>query len=143
MEEAIYDDFVERSVEAAKARRVGDPFDSKTEQGPQIDEEQFTKILGLIDSGKKEGAKLLIGGARHGDRGYFIQPTIFADVKDNMRIAQEEIFGPVKQIFKFKTTEELIERANKTIYGLAAAVFTKDLERALYVSSAIRAGTVW
>jgi aldehyde dehydrogenase (NAD+) len=143
VEEAIYDDFVERSVEAAKARRVGDPFDSKTEQGPQIDEEQFTKILGLIDSGKKEGAKLLIGGARHGDRGYFIQPTIFADVKDNMRIAQEEIFGPVKQIFKFKTTEELIERANKTIYGLAAAVFTKDLERALYVSSAIRAGTVW
>ena len=143
VEEPIYDEFVERSVEAAKARRVGDPFDSTMEQGPQIDSEQFDKILGLIDSGKKEGAKLLAGGGRHGNRGYFIQPTIFADVQDHMRIAQEEIFGPVKQIFKFKTTEELIERANKTVYGLAAAVFTNDLDRALHVTSALRAGTVW
>jgi len=99
--------------------------------------------LGLIESGKKEGAKLLTGGQRHGDKGYFIQPTIFADVKDDMRIAREEIFGPVKQIFKFKTTDELIERANKTIYGLAAAIFTKDLDRALHLSSALRAGTIW
>jgi len=143
VEEPIYDEFVERSVEAAKSRRVGDPFDLNNEQGPQIDEEQFTKILGYIDAGKKEGAKLLAGGGRHGDRGYFIQPTIFADVKDDMKIAKEEIFGPVKQILKFKNTEELIERANKTIYGLAAAVFTNDLERAFHVSSAIRAGTVW
>jgi len=82
-------------------------------------------------------------GARHGDRGYFIQPTIFADVQDHMRIAQEEIFGPVKQILKFKTTEELIERANKTVYGLAAAIFTNNLDRALHVSSALRAGTIW
>jgi aldehyde dehydrogenase (NAD+) len=143
VEEGIYDAFVEKSVELAKGRVVGNPFDPNTQQGPQIDEEQFTKILGLIDSGKKEGAKLAVGGSRHGDKGYFIQPTVFTDVQDNMRIAKEEIFGPVQQIMKFKSTEELIERANKSIYGLAAAVFTKDLERALHLSSGLRAGTVW
>jgi len=143
VEEAIYDEFVERSVAAAKARKLGDPFDLNTEQGPQVDEEQFNKILGLIGVGKREGAKLVAGGGRHGDRGYYIQPTIFSDVQDNMRIAQEEIFGPVKTILKFKTTEELIERANKTVYGLAAAIFTNNLDRALHVSSALRAGTIW
>ena len=99
-------------------------------------------LLNLI-AGKKEGAKLLAGGSKHGDRGYYIQPTVFADVNDDMKIAREEIFGPVKSILKFKNEKELIERANKTVYGLAAAIFTNDLERALHVSSAIRAGTVW
>jgi len=141
--ESIYDEFVKKSVERAKRRVVGDPFAAGTEQGAQIDKTQHTKILDLIQSGKTEGAKLECGGAAHGDKGYFIQPTVFSDVQDNMRIAKEEIFGPVQQILKFKTTEEVIERANNTCYGLAAAVLTKDLDTALYVSNSLRAGTVW
>ena len=93
MEDAIYDEFVARSVERAKKRNVGNPFDMTVEQGPQVDEDQFNKILALIDAGKKEGAKLLTGGQRYGDRGYFIQPTVFADVKDDMRIAKEEVWS--------------------------------------------------
>ncbi|KAM7144736.1 aldehyde dehydrogenase, mitochondrial [Macrochelys suwanniensis] len=143
VQEDVYHEFVERSVERAKSRVVGNPFDSQTEQGPQVDEEQFKKILGYISTGKQEGAKLLCGGNPAADRGYFIQPTVFGDVKDNMTIATEEIFGPVMQILKFKTIEEVIERANNSKYGLAAAVFTKDLDKANYVSQALRAGTVW
>lgn len=142
VEEKIYDEFVERSAARAKQRTVGDPF-TGVEQGPQVDAEQLRKILSLIDSGKKEGAKLVAGGSRHGDRGYYIQPTVFADVGDNMRIAREEIFGPVMQIMKFKGMESLISRAHDTVYGLAAAVFTKDLEKAIYLSNSLRAGTVW
>lgn len=99
--------------------------------------------MNLIEKGKKEGAKLVTGGERLGDEGYFIKPTVFADVQDSMTIAREEIFGPVQQIIRFKTLDEVIERANKTDYGLAAAVFTKDIDRALYVLQGIRAGTVW
>ncbi|KAM4567637.1 aldehyde dehydrogenase, mitochondrial-like [Fundulus diaphanus] len=139
----VYDEFVERSVERAKRRVVGDPFDFKTEQGPQVDQEQFNKILGYISSGKREGAKLMCGGGVAADRGYFIQPTVFGDVQDNMTIAREEIFGPVMQILKFKTLEEVITRANETKYGLAASVFTNDIDKANYVSSRLRAGTVW
>ncbi|MED6246552.1 Aldehyde dehydrogenase, mitochondrial, partial [Ataeniobius toweri] len=139
----VYDEFVERSVERAKRRVVGDPFDFKTEQGPQVDQEQFNKILGYISSGKREGAKLMCGGGVAADRGYFIQPTVFGDVQDNMTIAKEEIFGPVMQIFKFKTLEEVINRANDTKYGLAASVFTNNIDKANYVSSGLRAGTVW
>ncbi|KAK4304831.1 hypothetical protein Pmani_023235 [Petrolisthes manimaculis] len=143
VEESVYDEFVERSVERAKVRTVGDPFDMKTEQGPQVDGEQMNKILELIDSGKKEGAKMCYGGSRLGEKGYFIEPTVFADVKDHMRFAEEEIFGPVQQIFKFKNVNEVIERANKTQYGLAASVFTKDLDKANLFSQGLRAGTVW
>uniref|UniRef100_A0A4W5P2A1 aldehyde dehydrogenase (NAD(+)) n=1 Tax=Hucho hucho TaxID=62062 RepID=A0A4W5P2A1_9TELE len=143
VQDTIYDEFMERSVERAKSRVVGDPFNMKTEQGPQVDEEQFKKILGYISSGKREGAKLMCGGGVAADRGYFIQPTIFGDVQDGMTIAREEIFGPVMQILKFKTLEEVVERANDTKYGLAAAVFTKDIDKAHYISSGLRAGTVW
>lgn len=143
VEEKAYKDFVEHSVERAKKRTVGNPFDPNNEQGPQVDGEQMKKILGLIESGKKEGAKLCTGGKRVGDKGYFIEPTVFADVKDDMRIAKEEIFGPVMQILKFKTIEEVIERANNSEYGLAAAVFTSNLDKALSVSNSLQAGTVW
>uniref|UniRef100_A0A8C6UCY0 aldehyde dehydrogenase (NAD(+)) n=1 Tax=Neogobius melanostomus TaxID=47308 RepID=A0A8C6UCY0_9GOBI len=139
----IYDEFVERSAERAERRVVGDPFDLRTEQGPQVDQEQFNKILGYISTGKKEGARLVCGGGVASDRGYFIQPTVFGDVQDDMIIAREEIFGPVMQILKFKTMEEVIERANDSKYGLAAAVFTKDIDKAHYVSNGLRAGTVW
>jgi aldehyde dehydrogenase (NAD+) len=143
VEEKIYKEFVERSVERAKKRTVGDPFDATFEQGPQIDAEQTGKIMDLISSGKQEGAKLCTGGARVGEKGYFIQPTVFADVQDNMRIAREEIFGPVMQILKFKSIDEVIQRANNSIYGLGAAVFTRDVDKAIYVSNSIQSGTVW
>jgi len=143
VEEAIYDEFVERSKERAQKRVVGNPFDLKTEQGPQVDKEQFTKILSLIESGNQEGATLVSGGARYGDKGFFVQPTVFSDVKDDMRIAKEEIFGPVMQIMKFKDMNELIERANNNIYGLAASVFTSDIDKMNTIASSIRAGVVW
>lgn len=143
VEDAIYDKFVEKSAERAKKATVGNPFDLNNEYGPQIDEEQFNKILKLIEKGKQEGAKLVTGGERFGNEGYFIKPTVFSDVQDSMTIAREEIFGPVQQIIRFKSLDEVIERANKTDYGLAAAVFTKDIDRALYVLQGIRAGTVW
>ena len=104
VEEKIYDKFVEKSGMRARKRTVGDPFDPKTEQGPQVDQAQFDKVMGFIESGRSEGAKLVCGGERVGDRGYFIQPTVFADVQDGMKIAQEEIFGPVMSIIPFKTS---------------------------------------
>src|ERR1700722_17492020 len=143
VEEKIYDQFVEKSGERARKRTVGDPFDPKTEQGPQVDAAQFEKVMGYIDSGRKEGAKLVCGGDRVGDRGYFIQPTVFADVKDDMRIAKDEIFGPVMSIIPFKGLEEVVDRANKTPYGLAAAVWTRDIQKAHNIADSIRAATVW
>ncbi len=143
VEEKAYDQFVEKSVARAKKRTVGDPFDQATEQGPQVDDVQFEKVMSYIEAGKREGASLLCGGKRVGDRGYFIEPTVFADVKDSMKIAQEEIFGPVMSIIKFKDLDEVIERANKSIYGLAAAVWTRDITKAHAIAHNVRAGTVW
>src|SRR5215472_4500492 len=143
VEQRIYDQFVEKSGDRAKRRRVGDPFDPKTEQGPQVDQAQFDKVMGYIDSGRSEGAKLVCGGGRVGDRGYFIQPTVFADVQDDMKIAREEIFGPVMSIIPFRNVDEVVKRANRTNYGLAAAVWTRDIQKALAISNSVRAGTVW
>jgi len=143
VEEKGYDEFVEKSVARARKRTVGDPFDRKTEQGPQVDDIQFDKVMSYIEAGKREGASLLCGGNRVGDRGYFIEPTVFADVQDEMKIAREEIFGPVMTIIKFRDLDEVIDRANKTMYGLAAAVWTRDVTKALAIANNVRAGTVW
>ena len=143
VEEKAYDEFVERSTERAKRRRVGDPLDRITEQGPQVDSDQFNKVLSYVESGKQQGAKLMCGGERVGERGYFVAPTVFADVKDEMKIAQEEIFGPVMSILKFQDMDELVDRANQTIYGLAAAVWTRDIGKAHHIANNVRAGTVW
>jgi aldehyde dehydrogenase (NAD+) len=143
VERKIYDQFVSKSVERAKQRSVGDPFDPNTEQGPQVDHVQFEKVMSYIESGRQEGANLLCGGSRVGDRGYFVAPTVFADVKDDMKIAQEEIFGPVMSIIPFDSIDEVVERANRTIYGLAAAVWTKDIGKATAIANKVRAGTVW
>jgi aldehyde dehydrogenase (NAD+) len=143
VEEKIYDEFVARSTERAKRRRVGDPLDRQTEQGPQVDNDQFNKVMSYVEAGKQDGAKLMCGGERVGDRGYFVAPTVFADVKDDMKIAQEEIFGPVMSILKFKDMDDLVDRANRTIYGLAAAVWTRDIGKAHHVANNVRAGTVW
>lgn len=99
--------------------------------------------MGLIETGKKEGAKLETGGSRLGTEGYYVKPTVFSNVTDDMTIAKEEIFGPVQSILKFSTIDEVIERANKTKYGLAAGIITKDLNNALVFSQAVKAGSVW
>lgn len=143
--ESIFEEFKEKSVQLAKSRVVGDPFHPDTQQGPQVDKDQFDKILGLIDSGVHDSkAKLLTGGRRFGSKGFFIEPTVFAtDSSDKARIVQEEIFGPVICLTPFKTTEEAIQRANNSIYGLAAGVFTRDFQSATNIAHRLRAGTVW
>lgn len=141
--EKIYDDFVAKSRELAKKRSIGDPFDPSTKNGPQVDEEQMTKILGLIEKGKSEGAKCETGGQRWGNKGFFVEPTVFSNVTDDMCIAKEEIFGPVQQIMKFSSFDEVLARANDTMYGLGAAVYTNDINKALMFSHGVKAGTVW
>ncbi|XP_054726875.1 aldehyde dehydrogenase, mitochondrial [Anastrepha obliqua] len=141
--EKIYDKFVAKATAAAKARKVGNPFDESVKQGPQIDEEMMSKVLGYIESGKKQGAKLQCGGKRIGDVGYFIEPTVFSDVTDGMKIAQEEIFGPVMSIFKFSNLDEMIERANDVKYGLAAGVITNDINKAIKYANSVDAGSIW
>jgi aldehyde dehydrogenase (NAD+) len=143
VEDSVHDAFVERVVELSRSRRVGDPFDSATEQGPQVDRAQFDKIMGYIEQGRAEGATCATGGGRVGGRGFFIEPTIFTDVTDEMAIAREEIFGPVLSVLRFKDIDELVERANATSFGLAAAVWTRDVARAHDIARRVRAGTVW
>ena len=143
VEDKVYDKMVERLAAATEKRKLGDPFDPETEQGPQVDKTQFDKVLGYIESGKQQGARCVTGGERFGSKGYFIKPTIFADVKDEMKIATEEIFGPVMQVLKFKDVDEVVQRANTTDYGLAAAVWTRDIKKAHTIAEQIRAGTVW
>jgi aldehyde dehydrogenase (NAD+) len=143
VEEDIYDAFVEKSVARARKRVVGDPFDPRTNQGPQVDRTQFDRVMGYIESGHREGAMLACGGDRVGDRGYFIQPTVFTNVQDDMQIAREEIFGPVMSVIAFKNVEEVITRANRTSYGLAAGVWTRDIKKAHAIANGVRAGTVW
>jgi aldehyde dehydrogenase (NAD+) len=143
VERKAYNEFVDRSVDRAKRRTVGDPFNSNTEQGPQVDLDQFNKVMSYIESGKREGASLKCGGERVGDKGYFVAPTVFADVGDNMKIAQEEIFGPVMSIIPFDSMDEVVQRANNTMYGLAAAVWTRDISKAHAIAGSVRAGTVW
>ncbi|KAJ2896354.1 aldehyde dehydrogenase [Zalerion maritima] len=143
VQEGIYDKFVAAFKARAEKNKVGDPFAEETFQGPQVSKVQYDRIMEYITSGKKEGATVTTGGERFGNKGYFIQPTIFTDVKPEMKIMQEEIFGPVCAIAKFKTEDDVIKMGNDTTYGLAAAVHTKDLNTAIRVSNEIRAGTVW
>jgi aldehyde dehydrogenase (NAD+) len=143
VEDKIYDRFLDRIVGRTQKQVVGDPFDPNTTQGPQVNEEQFDKIMAYIESGRQEGGKLLLGGRRVGERGYFIEPTVFADVRDDMLIAREEIFGPVMSVIPFKDVDEVIARGNRTFYGLAAAVWTRDIGKAHRLAAELKAGTVW
>ncbi len=143
VEQKIHDEFVQRLVDRANRQRVGDPFNPETEQGPQVDQAQFDKIMSYIEAGKREGAKLLTGGERAGSRGYFVKPTVFDQVTEEMKIGSEEIFGPVMSVLPFKDLDEVVQRANKNLYGLAAAVWTRDIEKAHAIANSVRAGTVW
>jgi len=143
VEEKVRKEFVERLAARAKQRKVGDPLEESTEQGPQVSQEQMDKILGYIEQGQKAGAKLVTGGERVGAKGYFVSPTIFDNVKDDMSIARDEIFGPVVTVLPFKTMDEVVERANNTHYGLAAAVWTKNIDKAHLFAKQVKSGTVW
>ncbi|OQU95712.1 hypothetical protein CLAIMM_01888 [Cladophialophora immunda] len=148
VQEGIYDKFVEQFKEVVKTTsKVGDPFADDTFQGPQVTKAQYEKVLGYIESGKSEGATLAAGGVPHknvGDgKGFFIEPTIFTGVKDDMKIYREEVFGPFVVIASFKTEDEAVRMANDTTYGLGSALFTSNIERAHRVAARIEAGMVW
>lgn len=147
VQEDFYDEFMEKAVAAFEKVKVGDPLDPNTQMGAQVSESQLNKILKYIEIGKNEGARVLTGGERYveGDtkNGYFMKPTLLVDVDNSMRVAREEIFGPVGVVIKFKTEEEVIEMANDSNYGLGGGVFTRDINRAIRVAKAIRTGRVW
>lgn len=145
--EKIYDRFVNGLAERAKKMKVGNPLDPASEMGAQISKTQFDRIMSYIDAGRQQGARLVCGGERDTDgekaRGYYLKPAIFADVKPEMKIAQEEIFGPVLAALKFSDVEEAAEIANSTIYGLVSAVWTRDIQVAHRLAREIKAGSVW
>lgn len=143
--EKIYDEFMARLIEKAKKIKLGDPKDFNTGMGPLISDVHRKRVESYIEAGKNEGAKLELGGKRpeNQPKGYFLEPTIFTDVKNSMKIAQEEIFGPVLSVLKFKSESEVVQMANDTIYGLAAGVWSKNTGRAMELAKKIRAGTVW
>lgn len=148
VQEGIYESFVaEFTKYVAEIQVVGDPFAEATAQGPQITKAQHERVLGFAQSGKAEGAKLICGGEAFTDvgsgKGYFVKPTIFADVTPEMQIYKEEVFGPFVVIASFKTEAEAVERANDTIYGLGSAVFTQNIQRAHSIARKLDAGMVW
>ncbi|GMM37951.1 aldehyde dehydrogenase (NAD(P)(+)) [Saccharomycopsis crataegensis] len=143
VQEGIYDTILEEFKKAADAIKVGNPFDSSSFQGAQTSQMQLDKILSYVDIGEKEGARIVTGGKRDGDKGYFVRPTIFADVKEDMRIVKEEIFGPIVTVSKFKTVDEVVALANDSQYGLGGGVHTTDLNKAIDVANRINSGTIW
>jgi len=146
VEHRIHDEFVGKLVERVKGLKVGDPMDKTTRMGPVVSAQQLQTVLGYVEAGRREGATLATGGERLqvGDgRGYFVQPTVFTGVSNAMRIAREEIFGPVLSVIPFKDADDAIAQGNETFYGLAAAVWTRDVGKALRAARALRAGTVW
>jgi aldehyde dehydrogenase (NAD+) len=142
-QETIYDEVVERLAARAATIRLGDPLDAATAMGPLVSETQMKRVLDYIDIGKREGATLVAGGARSGELGYFVEPTVFAGVEPGMRIAQEEIFGPVAAVIKFRDDEEALKIANGTAYSLAAGIWSGDIARVHRFANRLKAGTVW
>ena len=143
IEDQIFDRVVEGVAEQAGKIRVGSGMDSTTDMGPLVSEEQLNRVCGYLESGLSDGAKAVVGGSRFGDKGYFVKPTVLVNTNDKMKVVQEEIFGPVVTAIPFKDTEELVTKANDTVYGLAAGIWTRDIQKAHRIASQLRAGTVW
>jgi len=143
VERPIFDQVVEGVAAKAKKIKVGSGLDASTQMGPLVSEEQLHRVCNYLDIGTKEGAKAVAGGKKLGDRGYFVEPTVLTNTKEDMRVVQEEIFGPVVAAIPFDNMDDLIARANDSMYGLAAGIWTKDISKAHRLASAIRAGTVW
>ena len=146
LEQSVHDEFMGKLTERVKGLKVGDPLDKATRMGPVVSKTQMETVLGYIETGKREGATVVAGGGRAdvgNGKGYYVQPTIFDGVTNSMTIAREEIFGPVLSVIPFKSVEDGLAQGNATSYGLAAAVWTRDVGKALRAAKAIRAGTVW
>jgi phenylacetaldehyde dehydrogenase len=143
VEKGAFDEVVAGVAEHAKKIQLGPGMDPKTQMGPLVSDEQMARVTSYIESGLSEGAKAVTGGKRHGDQGYFVEPTVLVNTNENMKCVKEEIFGPVVAAIPFDTTEEMVERANNNPYGLAAAVWTKDISKAHQMAHDMRAGTVW
>ncbi|MGN6461596.1 MAG: aldehyde dehydrogenase family protein, partial [Pseudolabrys sp.] len=143
VQDAVYDEVVERLAARAKGVRVGAPSDRSTAMGPIVSQAQMQRVLDYVDIGVKEGATLVTGGTRVGNRGYFVSPTVFADVGHDMRISQEEIFGPVVSVVRFSDEEDALRKANGTRYSLAAGIWSRDIGRVHRFAKRVKAGTVW
>jgi phenylacetaldehyde dehydrogenase len=143
VDKKIFDKVVDGVAQNASKIRVRQGFDPDSDMGPLVSEEQLNKVCGYLESGKKEGAKAVTGGGREGNRGYFVQPTVLVNTTDNMKVVQEEIFGPVVTAIPFSDINEIAAKANDTIYGLAAGIWTRDIKKAHALASKLRAGTVW
>ncbi|MCY1001735.1 aldehyde dehydrogenase family protein [Myxococcus sp. MISCRS1] len=147
VQDSVYDEFVGRLAERAKKLRVGDPLDPSTEMGAQVSQKQLDTILGYVESGRQQGARLLAGGERDTEsakaKGCFMKPTVFGDVKPDMKIAQEEIFGPVLACMRYKDDAQALELANGTLYGLAASLWTRDVAKAHALARKVKSGVVW
>jgi acyl-CoA reductase-like NAD-dependent aldehyde dehydrogenase len=141
--ESVHDEVASMIVERSRDMRIGGGFDPEAQMGPLVSAEQLERVARYVQIGRDEGAELALGGARHGDRGYFHEPTVFTSVRNDMTIAREEIFGPVMSILSFGGEEEAYRIANDTEFGLAAGVWTSDVSLAHRASRALRAGTVW
>lgn len=139
----MYDQVVEAVAAAAAQFKVGNGLDPDTLLGPLVSRKQQERVMGYVQSGIEQGARLVCGGKSVGEKGYFLQPTVFADAAPSMRIAQEEIFGPVVSVIRFKDEAEAIRMANDTAYGLAANIWTRDIKKAHRVAHRLQAGSVW
>src|SRR3984957_959988 len=143
VDKKIFDRVVDGMAQSAQKIRVRPGFDPECDMGPLVSEEQLNRVVGFLDSGKKEGAKAVAGGERHGDKGYFVKPTVLVDATEDMKVVKEEIFGPVVVATPFSDLDEIVKKANDSIYGLAAGVWSRDIKKANKIANKLRAGTVW